>query len=101
LLSSPDRGAREGSDLPPPTLRRRRSPWRAALAQHRPAFLTAAEAYIKAHERSWGNPKHVEQWIVTLAGKTPDGTPTRATNSCKHLHPLCVDQITTQDVLWS
>ena len=31
-----------------------------------PTFMSCAESYIAAHEASWRNPKHVEQWRSTL-----------------------------------
>ena len=31
-----------------------------------PSFTSAAAAYIRAHRRSWQNPKHQRQWVSTL-----------------------------------
>ena len=38
----------------------------AAPANPVPTFGAAADAYIAAHEKSWRNPKHSQQWVMTL-----------------------------------
>tara|TARA_R110000787_G_scaffold83794_4_gene180069 strand:- start:862 stop:1830 length:969 start_codon:yes stop_codon:yes gene_type:complete len=38
-----------------------------ATAAKRTTFQEAAEAFIAAHESSWANPKHRQQWTNTLA----------------------------------
>ena len=51
-----------------------------------PTFGEAADAYIKAHETGWRNPKHVDQWRMTL------------TEYAKPIRSKLVNEVTTQDV---
>jgi integrase len=69
-----------------------------ARASSAPTFLQAATSYIKAHAPTWGNPKHVAQWHMTLLGNTPQGEPTEH-NYCKLLHPMPVNEIDTPLIL--
>ncbi len=54
----------------------------------KPTFTTAAAAYIRAHRRSWSNPKHARQWAATLK-----------TYARPKLGNRPVDSISTEDVL--
>ena len=55
-------------------------------------FGQAAEEYIAAHESSWKNEKHRDQWRMTLLGVTPKGEPAKH-DYCKIIRDLPVDLI--------
>lgn len=52
-----------------------------------PTFGECADAYIEAMRPAWRNPKHVDQWVMTLK------------EYVKPLRAMPVDEVTTQDVL--
>ena len=52
-----------------------------------PTFGSVADQFLAAMEPGWRNDKHRAQWRVTLNKK------------CKPLRSLCIDAITTEDVL--
>lgn len=57
-----------------------------------PTFGEAAEAYIKAHQASWKNAKHADQWRMTLLGIDPKGKPAK-NDYCKSIRALPVSAI--------
>jgi len=57
-----------------------------------PTFGECAEGYINAHKSSWKNPKHVDQWRMTLLGVDPKGKPSK-NDYCKSIRGLPVDRI--------
>ena len=63
----------------------------AAKAEHTPSaaptFGEIADAYLKAHDAGWKNPKHAQQWAMTL------------TNYAKPLRDMPVDQVDTAAIL--
>ncbi|NNV19521.1 DUF4102 domain-containing protein [Ochrobactrum pseudogrignonense] len=64
-----------------------------------PTFGAMADRYIEAMEAGWRNPKHRDQWRMTL-GRTrdADGKLTKK-GYCLDLANKRVDEITTEDVL--
>jgi integrase len=52
-----------------------------------PTFGQCADAYLKAHDAGWKNPKHSQQWAMTL------------TNYAKPLRDMPVDQVDTAAIL--
>ena len=65
----------------------------------RPLFGAFAEAYIKAHEAGWKNPKHKAQWRMTLSCERDDKGELKDSGYCLVLRKRPVDTITTDDVL--
>lgn len=74
---------------------------KAALAVEQAKAMTfgeCAEGYIEAHKAGWKNPKHFDQWRMTLLGITPQGKP--ATHDyCKLIRPLPVAAIDDAHVM--
>jgi len=60
---------------------------RQAAAKAGPTFGEAADAYLRAHESAWRNPKHRDQWRMTL------------TRYCEALRDTPVDQVDAKAVL--
>ena len=52
-----------------------------------PTFGAIADAYLKAHDAGWKNPKHAQQWAMTL------------TKYAKPLRNMPVDQVDTAAIL--
>jgi integrase len=52
-----------------------------------PSFGEMADTYIAAHEKSWRNPKHAQQWVMTL------------TKYCAPIRPTPVHKVDAQAVL--
>ena len=67
---------------------------RARVTAQTMTFAECCEAYIKAHQATWRNPKHAAQWTMTLLGRSPEGVATKA-NYCAILQPLPVADIDT------
>src|SRR5260370_35960581 len=69
-------------------------------------FKQAAERYIAANLPSWKNPKHADQWRMTLLGTDPRGKPAK-NDYCKLIRDLPVQSIDTTlvmkilDPIWS
>ena len=61
-------------------------------------FAEAAAAYIRAHAAGWRNAKHGGQWVQTLLGRTPRGTPANP-DYCAALRSLPVGEIDTPALL--
>ncbi len=74
---------REGSDPIDARARRRGE----AKPEITPTFGQIADAYIAEHRASWRNPKHAEQWAMTLR------------EYAKPIRPKPVAEVTTQDIL--
>jgi integrase len=65
----------------------------AALADARTVtFKQCAEGYIEANQPGWKNPKHADQWRMTLLGVDPKGKPAR-NDYCKLIRDLPVAAI--------
>ena len=52
-----------------------------------PTFGQCADAHLSAHDAEWRNPKHAQQWAMTL------------TKYCAPIRDLPVDQVDTKAVL--
>jgi integrase len=61
-------------------------------------FEACAKAYIAANESGWKNPKHRDQWKMTVLGIGPKGEPAE-NDYCKDIRSLDVAVITNADVL--
>lgn len=55
-------------------------------------FRECAEGYIEANKPGWKNPKHCDQWRMTLLGVDPKGRPAR-NDYCKLIRDLPVAAI--------
>lgn len=73
---------------------------RASESQEKvPTFGEVAEAHIKAMTPAWRNPKHVDQWRMTLSvERGPDGAYLDG-GYCTTIRSKAVDQVTTEDML--
>lgn len=60
-------------------------------------FGKAAQRFIDSMRLSWKNPKHADQWQMTLMGTDADGKPAKF-DYCASLRGLAVDKVTTSDV---
>lgn len=60
-------------------------------------FGQAAERFINSMRESWKNPKHADQWQMTLMGLDKNGNPSQF-DYCASLRGLAVDKVTTSDV---
>lgn len=69
-------------------------------------FKQAAERYIAANLSGWKNPKHADQWRMTLLGIDPRGNPAKI-DYCKIIRNLAIQSIDTNlvmkilDPIWS
>jgi integrase len=69
-------------------------------------FKQAAERYIAANLSGWKNPKHADQWRMTLLGLDPRGKPAK-NDYCKPIRDLPIQSIDTTlvmkilDPIWS
>jgi integrase len=70
-----------------PLADRRAAKAAAAAKTDTPTFGECADAYIEAHETSWGNAKHRAQWRMTL------------TQYCKPIRDTPVDQVDVKAIL--
>ena len=76
--------AAEARDL----LRNRRNPLEARSAARKvPSFGEMADEVVSALESGWRNPKHRDQWRMTL------------TEYCQPIRPIPIDAVTTEHVL--
>lgn len=64
-----------------------------------PTFGEMADRYIEAMEPSWKNPKHRDQWKMTLGRTRDDDGKLTKKGYCLGLASQRVDEITTEDVL--
>jgi integrase len=74
----------------------------ADLSASLPSFGEAARMYVDAKSAEWSNPRHKQQWEVTLLG--PAGTTPRALRApqpdyCCALRPVPIDKVATDHVL--
>ena len=70
-----------------PLARKRAAKAAAAAKGEAPTFGDMADAYLRAHETAWRNPKHRDQWRMTL------------TRYCAAIRDLPVDKVDTKAVL--
>jgi len=68
-------------------LAERRADKAAAAKANAPTFGEWADAYLRSHEAAWGNPKHREQWRMTL------------TRYCATIRDIPVNQVDAKAVL--
>ena len=68
-------------------LAERRADKAQALKASAPTFGECADAYLRSHEAAWGNPKHRNQWRMTL------------TRYCEAIRDTPVDQVDAKAVL--
>jgi integrase len=79
---------------------------RAAADAKTITFKQAAERYIAANLPGWKNPKHADQWRMTLLGIDPRGKPAK-NDYCKPIRDLPIQSIDTTlvmkilDPVWS
>ncbi|MFG1201775.1 integrase arm-type DNA-binding domain-containing protein [Xanthobacter aminoxidans] len=64
-----------------------------------PTFGEVAEAHIAAMAPAWRNPKHVDQWRMTLSVERGDDGAYLDSGYCVALRDRAVDLIATEDVL--
>lgn len=64
-----------------------------------PTFGEVAEAHIATMAPAWRNPKHVEQWRMTLSVERGEDGTYLDTGYCLPLRDRAVDMITTEDTL--
>ena len=57
-----------------------------------PSFGKCADQYIASHEASWKNPKHAQQWRMTLLGS-------KDRDYCKDIRATPVDKVDAKAVL--
>ncbi|MDX8445330.1 tyrosine-type recombinase/integrase [Mesorhizobium captivum] len=71
------------------------------MEQAEPTFGEAVGAFLdEDREASWRNEKHRAQWRMTLLGPAEQkGKRRRAPDYCRHLRPMKVSEIGTEDVL--
>lgn len=62
-----------------------------------PTFGKVAQRFIYSMRLSWKNPKHADQWQMTLMGEDGNGNPSKF-DYCASLRGLLVDKVTTSDV---
>lgn len=62
-----------------------------------PTFGQAAQRFINSMRPSWKNPKHADQWQMTLMGTDENGKAAKF-DYCASLRGLAVDKVTTSDV---
>jgi integrase len=71
---------------------------RAVEAAKTMTFGECAKGYIEANQASWKNPKHADQWRMTLLGIDPRGKPAKH-DYCKTIRDLPVGAVKTTHVL--
>ncbi|MFG1379497.1 tyrosine-type recombinase/integrase [Xanthobacter autotrophicus] len=64
-----------------------------------PTFSAVAEAHIAAMAPAWRNPKHTDQWRMTLSVERGDDGAWLDTGYCVALRDTPVADVTTEDVL--
>jgi integrase len=95
-----------GQGVDPIETRKTEGAAREAEAAKSITFKKAAERYIAANLSAWKNPKHADQWRMTLLGIGPRGTPAKI-DYCKVIRDFPVQMVDTTlvmkilDPIWS
>jgi integrase len=95
-----------GQDIDPIQHRTAEQASRAAADAKVTTFKQATERYIAANLAGWKNPKHADQWRMTLLGTDPRGKPAK-NDYCKPIRDLPIQSIDTTlvmkilDPIWS